>query len=92
MGFEEENVEDLACRAVFGAMPHFPGLGRRASGVCVRKEGAQRVTLPPNENPVSPSKCRFLSKFPKAHSCNAVLTSINGPCLCRFSRSLDTGR
>lgn len=79
--------------AVFGEMPIFPGVGRRASGVQVSKEGGeQREILPPNKNPISPSKCRFLSKFPKAHSCNVMLTSINGPCLCCFSQSLDTRR
>lgn len=69
-------------------------LARGASGVQVSKEaGEQRETLCPNKNPLSPSKCRFFwSKFPKAHSCNVILTSINGPCLCCFSQSLDTRR
>ena len=55
-----------------------------ASGVQIRKERTQKEALPPNKNPVSPSKCRFLSKFLKAHSCNSLLTSINGPCLCAW--------
>lgn len=62
-----------------------------ASGVQM-KEGAQRETLLPNKKPVSPSKCRFLSKFPKAHSCNSMFTSINGPCLCCFRKYLDMRR
>lgn len=70
----------------------FSDIGRMASRVWVRKEGAQRETLTSNKNPIYPSKCRLLSKFPKAHSCSAMLTSINGPCLCCFSQSLDTRR
>lgn len=63
-----------------------------ASSVWVRKEGTQRETLTSDKAPINPWKCRLLSKFPKAHSCNSMLTSINGPCLCCFSQSLDTTR
>lgn len=58
----------------------------------MRKEGAHREILPPKKNPIASSKCRFLSKFPKAHSCNSMLMSINGPCLYCFRKYLHMKR
>lgn len=78
--------------ALFQEVESFPDIGRMASSVWVRKGGAQRKTLTSDKTPINPWKCRLLSKFPKAHSCNSMLTSINGPCLCCFSQSLDTRR
>ena len=78
--------------ALLQEVESFPDIDKMASSVWVSKEGAQRETLTSDKIPINPWKCRLLSKFPNAHSCNSMLTSINGPCLCCFSQSLDTAR
>lgn len=61
-----------------------------ASGVQMRKEGHRERLCLLTKKTITPAKCRFLSKFPKAHSCTSMLTFIKGPCLCCFRKYLDT--
>lgn len=72
--------------ALLEEMPSFPGVGRRASGVQVKKEGPCRKILPPHRNPLS-KNANFCENSSKAR-----LTSITSPGVHYFNPSPATRR